>query len=58
VLDRRQGTLDQSDLRAAEALGPSFDGLALGEGAASDLLRAGINAMGVVNRQFGWGGNS
>jgi hypothetical protein len=52
ILERRQGTLDQRDLDqidAPPAAPPSgFAG----------VVQAGVDAMGVVNRSFGWGGDS
>ena len=49
VLERRQGTLDQGDLNREDA--PPSGGFA-------GAVQAGVDAMGVVNRSFGWGGNS
>ncbi|KAL2754902.1 hypothetical protein ACRALDRAFT_1064666 [Sodiomyces alcalophilus JCM 7366] len=60
VLGRRQGTLDQQDLIAAEGRqGPTFDEAGSGtlEGAGG-LVRAGVHAMNAVNQHFGWGGDS
>ncbi|KAJ9150345.1 ABC transporter protein [Pleurostoma richardsiae] len=58
VLQKRQATLDQQDLLAAESLEPSFDtGNSTVDGALG-VLRAGLNAMNEVNRQFGWGADS
>jgi hypothetical protein len=58
VLERRQGALDQQDLVAAD--GPDFmpipDFAAVG--GAAGFLRASVNAMNAVNRQFGWGYDS
>ncbi|KFH41448.1 hypothetical protein ACRE_078420 [Hapsidospora chrysogenum ATCC 11550] len=48
VLQRRQCTLDQADLRE-EADGPEP------RGGFAGAVRAGVEAMGVVNRSFGWG---
>jgi len=56
VLEKRQCTLDQQDLVAAEGSEPVFTGHAAVDGALG-FLRAGVNAMNHVNRQFGWGGN-
>jgi len=57
VLGRRQGTLGQDDLVAAEGAEPNFDtGHATVDGALS-FVRAGVNAMNEVNRQLGWGGD-
>lgn len=50
MLDRRQGVLDQGDLDRAEGSTPNSEGLA-------GVMQAGIEAMGVVNRSFGWGGD-
>lgn len=53
VLTKRQGTLDQQDLIAAE--GPSFNtGHSTVDGALG-FLAAGVGAMNEVNRQLGWG---
>ena len=49
VLERRQGTLDQGDLNRVDA--PPQSGFA-------GAVQAGVEAMGVVNRSFGWGGDS
>ncbi|CAK7206802.1 hypothetical protein SEUCBS139899_009608 [Sporothrix eucalyptigena] len=56
VLGKRQGTLDQEDLRQAEGAEPTFEstGNATVDGALG-YVRAGINAMNQVNRQMGWG---
>lgn len=55
VLMKRQGTLDQQDLLAAEGAPPSFNtGNAAVDGTFS-ILAAGVNAMNEVNRQLGWG---
>lgn len=51
VLQRRQGTLDQADLREA-------DGVPEPRGGFAGAVQAGVEAMGVVNRSFGWGGDS
>lgn len=53
VLERRQGTLDQQDLLAAEVFEPVF-GDALMDGAVN-FVRAGVSAMNEINRQVGWG---
>jgi hypothetical protein len=61
ILARKQGVLDQTDLRDADAPEPGFEGLAhSGDGGAAvgSIVRAGINAMNVVNRQFGWGADT
>ncbi|KAK1966635.1 hypothetical protein LY78DRAFT_680802 [Colletotrichum sublineola] len=60
ILERRQGELDQRDLRDAEGRqDTSFEEVLAGiEGEATrGLVRAGVSAMNVVNRHFGWGGN-
>lgn len=60
VLERRQGTLDQGDLIAAEgAQGEGFEQGEEGAGAsAGRFVRAGVTAMNAVNQHFGWGGDS
>ena len=52
VLGRRQKTLDQDDLRAADAAAaePSFEAAG-----AAGIFRAGLNAMNEMNIQMGWG---
>lgn len=56
VLERRQGTLDQQDLIAAEGRqGETFDEA---EGRVGGFVRAGVHAMNAVNQHFGWGGDS
>ncbi|POR38011.1 Uncharacterized protein TPAR_01792, partial [Tolypocladium paradoxum] len=51
MLERRDGELHQGDLESsAEEVVP-------GEGGLAGVLRAGVEAMGVVNRSFGWGGD-
>ncbi|KAK1599406.1 uncharacterized protein LY79DRAFT_504748 [Colletotrichum navitas] len=60
VLERRQGELDQRDLRDAEGRqDTSFEEVLAGMegGATRGLVMAGVSAMNVVNRHFGWGGN-
>ncbi|KAI1494037.1 hypothetical protein F5X96DRAFT_53283 [Biscogniauxia mediterranea] len=57
VLEKRQTTLDQADLRRAQEAEPSFNTGNAGVDAAAGLFRAGINAMNEVNRQLGWGGD-
>ncbi|KAM0328778.1 hypothetical protein ACHAQA_005192 [Verticillium albo-atrum] len=61
VLERRQGTLDQGDLVAAEgAQGAAFEGQTEDQaatGAVGSFLRAGVSAMNAVNVRFGWGGD-
>lgn len=61
VLERRQGTLDQGDLLAAEgAQGEAFDAQQQGQdgsGAVGSFVRAGVTAMNAVNQHFGWGGD-
>ncbi|KAI0135931.1 hypothetical protein F4814DRAFT_41423 [Daldinia grandis] len=55
VLRKRQGLLDQTDLRRAEEPEPSFEsGNSTVDGAVG-LFRAGISAMDEVNRHLGWG---
>ncbi|CAK7221205.1 hypothetical protein SCUCBS95973_004415 [Sporothrix curviconia] len=58
VLSKRQGTLDQEDLRQSEGAPPTLQstGNTTVDGALG-FVRAGINAMNQVNRQRGWGGN-
>ncbi|KIH87680.1 hypothetical protein SPBR_05027 [Sporothrix brasiliensis 5110] len=58
VLGKRQGTLDQDDLRQAEGAEPTFEstGNSTVDGALG-FVRAGITAMNSVNRQLGWGGD-
>lgn len=57
VLSKRQGTLDQRDLLAADGTGPTFDtGNAAVDGALG-FVAAGVNAMNEVNRTLGWGEN-
>lgn len=51
IMQRRQGTLDQGDLRRAEGAMPREQGF---EG----VVQAGVEAMNVVNRSFGWGHDS
>lgn len=48
VVDRRQGTLDQGDLARVDNPTPVQGGF-LG------AVQTGVEAMGVVNRSFGWG---
>ncbi|OAQ65303.1 ABC transporter [Pochonia chlamydosporia 170] len=52
MLERRRGLLDQGDLERTRA------GEGDGEGGLAGVVRAGVEAMGVVNRSFGWGGDS
>lgn len=49
VLARRQGMLDQADLEGVDA--PPAEGFA-------GAVQQGVEAMGLVNRSFGWGGSS
>ncbi|KAI1770040.1 hypothetical protein F4818DRAFT_277635 [Hypoxylon cercidicola] len=57
VLEKRQGELDQSDLRRAQEAEPVFNtGNSTADGALS-IFRAGIHAMNEVNRHLGWGGD-
>lgn len=52
MLERRDAELDQGDLeRSAAEVAPP------GEGGLAGVVRAGVDAMGVVNRSFGWGGD-
>ncbi|KAJ0307555.1 hypothetical protein COL516b_004176 [Colletotrichum fioriniae] len=58
VLERRQGELDQRDLRDAEGRqDTSFEDVLAGidQETTRGLVRAGVSAMNVVNRHFGWG---
>ncbi|OLN86883.1 hypothetical protein CCHL11_04652 [Colletotrichum chlorophyti] len=60
VLERRQGELDQRDLRDAEGRqDTTFEDVLSGiDGETTrGLVRAGVSAMNVVNRHFGWGGD-
>ncbi|KAI0020313.1 hypothetical protein F4780DRAFT_378765 [Xylariomycetidae sp. FL0641] len=57
VLEKRQKTLDQNDLRQAEEAGQPFDSGNAQVNGAVGLFRAGIHAMNEVNRQLGWGGD-
>ncbi|KAF4120668.1 hypothetical protein GMORB2_2671 [Geosmithia morbida] len=52
VLSRRQGTLNQADL--TDSLDPQPEQRTGMAGA----VQAGVEAMGVVNRSFGWGGST
>ncbi|KAI1391706.1 uncharacterized protein F4822DRAFT_193267 [Hypoxylon trugodes] len=55
VLEKRQGVLDQNDLRRAQEAEPAFEtGHAVVDGALG-LFRASVGAMNEVNRQLGWG---
>lgn len=57
VLSKRQGTLDQQDLLAAEGVSASFDtGNNMVDGALG-LVIAGVSAINEVNRTLGWGEN-
>lgn len=52
VLGRRQGELDQGDIRRADTEEhPDCDTVA-------GAVQASVNAMGAVNQSFGWGGHS
>ncbi|KAH6611448.1 hypothetical protein Trco_001468 [Trichoderma cornu-damae] len=51
VLERRQGNLDQGDVERANQPADQAGGFA-------GMVQAGVEAMGVVNRSFGWGGDS
>lgn len=55
VLTKRQGTLDQQDLLAAEGAPPSFNTGHSAVDGTLGFLAAGVNAMNEVNRQLGWG---
>ncbi|KAI2465251.1 hypothetical protein F4781DRAFT_36988 [Annulohypoxylon bovei var. microspora] len=55
VMEKRQKTLDQSDLRRAQEPEPALEtGNAAVDGAVG-LFRAGVSAMNEVNRHLGWG---
>ncbi|EPE04474.1 abc transporter [Ophiostoma piceae UAMH 11346] len=58
VLSKRQGCLDQEDLRQAEGAEPTFEstGSTHVDGTLG-YVRAGISALNQVNRQLGWGGD-
>jgi hypothetical protein len=51
VLARRQGTLTQNDVANQDAAPPRAEGLV-------GWVQAGVEAMGVVDRSFGWGMDS
>ncbi|OHF02757.1 hypothetical protein CORC01_01858 [Colletotrichum orchidophilum] len=58
VLQRRQGELDQRDLRDAEGRqDTSFEDVLAGidQETTRGLVRAGVSAMNAVNRHYGWG---
>lgn len=57
VLEKKQTTLDQSDLRRAHESEPAFNTGNADVDGALGLFRAGIHAMNEVNRQMGWGGD-
>ncbi|KAI0401947.1 hypothetical protein F4802DRAFT_391228 [Xylaria palmicola] len=57
VLEKRQTLLDQSDLRRSQEAEPTFNTGNSSVDGALGLFRAGIHAMGEVNRQLGWGGD-
>ncbi|KAK6954841.1 hypothetical protein Daesc_004810 [Daldinia eschscholtzii] len=57
VLRKRQGVLDQTDLRRAQEPEPTFESENVAINGAANLFRAGISAMDEVNRQLGWGGD-
>ncbi|KAJ6440060.1 hypothetical protein O9K51_07951 [Purpureocillium lavendulum] len=57
MLERRQGELDRGDLERSRG-GEAADGGASSGGGFEGVVRAGVEAMGVVNRSFGWGGDS
>ncbi|GAB0137167.1 hypothetical protein EsDP_00005447 [Epichloe bromicola] len=48
MLERRRGILDQGDLERARRAGEGMAG----------IVQDGVEAMGLVNRSFGWGGDS
>ncbi|OAA67785.1 hypothetical protein LEL_10408 [Akanthomyces lecanii RCEF 1005] len=51
-LARRQGILDQGDIQRMEMPEAMVSG-----GGFAGVVQAGVDAMGVVNRSFGWGGD-
>lgn len=51
IMQRRQGTLERDDLRRADGARPREQGFA-------GVVQAGVEAMDVVNRSFGWGADS
>lgn len=51
-LARRQGILDQGDIQRME-----MPEAMVGGGGFAGVVQAGVDAMGVVNRSFGWGGD-
>lgn len=51
ALQRRQGQLDQGDVHRADMPDEAPGGFA-------DAVRAGVDAMGYVDRSFGWGGDT
>lgn len=57
VLEKRQATLDQEDLRRSQEPEPALNTGHAGVDQAAGLFRAGLNAMNEVNRQLGWGGD-
>ncbi|KAF9874875.1 hypothetical protein CkaCkLH20_07569 [Colletotrichum karsti] len=60
IMERRQGELDQRDLRDADGRqDTSFEDVLAGMDGETTrgLVRAGVSAMNVVNRHFGWGGD-
>jgi len=62
MLERRQGELDVGDLERGNGRGQGRgEGRGEGEGdegGFAGVVRAGVEAMGVVNRSFGWGGDT
>ncbi|KAG5913314.1 hypothetical protein E4U42_001292 [Claviceps africana] len=56
MLERRRGILDQGDLERERARTHRGDGE--GGGGMASTVQRGMEAMGVVNRSFGWGGDS
>lgn len=57
VLSKRQGTLDQTDLLAADAPDPVINTGSAAVDGALDFFRAGASAVTEVNRHLGWGEN-
>lgn len=51
MLERRRGTLDQGDLERTASAGNRQDGFV-------GVMQVGMEAMGVVNRSFGWGADT
>ncbi|KAK7752185.1 hypothetical protein SLS62_005929 [Diatrype stigma] len=57
VLEKRQATLDQEDLRRSQEPEPALNTGHAGVDGAVGLFRAGLSAMNEVNRHLGWGGD-